>query len=143
MGSHCNGKTSREANAAGAVAGAKICSEVGEEVLAWICYIVIETPTALAERVKAVRTTLATVTFKVLPRRWVMERTFGWGGPLSATQSRLRTANHQWRSIADLGGCGRLFAVLGGTGEIASLTAPRGHPEATPRLPSGHVVANR
>ncbi len=53
--------------------------------------------------------------------------------------TRKDSANLKWLSIADLGACGRLFAVFGGTGGIAYRTAS----EATPRPPSGHVVANR
>src|ERR1019366_5043999 len=47
--------------------------------------------------------------------------------------TRKDSAHLKWLSIADLGGCGRLCAVFGGTGGIASRTCPRGHPEATLR----------
>ena len=38
--------------------------------------------------------------------------------------TRKDSAHLKWLSIADLGGCGRLFAVFGGMGGIASRTAP-------------------
>ena len=37
-------------------------------------------------------------TFKVLPRRWVVERTFGWVGPIPPTQPRSRTPSATGRN---------------------------------------------
>ena len=70
----------------------------------------------------------------------VTQRIVSWGRRETAANSfveigpwtRKDSANLKWLSIADLGGCGRLFAVFGGTGGIASRTAPeatRGHPQ--------------
>jgi hypothetical protein len=55
--------------------------------------------------------------------------------------TRKDSANLKWLSIADLGGCGRLFAVFGGTGGRSVPDCPQGHPEATLRLPSGYPEA--
>jgi hypothetical protein len=66
-------------------------------------------------------------------------RRFGQSGSLTGQQYSVRKAYVKNAAAKVQNARIRFFAVFGGTGGIASRAAP----EATPRPPSGHLVANR